>query len=107
MSKAKVDDADDFIEINGVDGSVNQWRQTFGPLLRLHTPRTQPLYEFPLNDNVSYMTLQEAARASETTWAKVAKVTGNVLEPDMRVRPMTDEEIGRYEELADDWAAEK
>jgi len=101
-------DADDpQTEINGVMGTIDQWQQIFAPVLRMTPVRTEPLYEFELDATRTYVTLPEAARLADTSFAQVAKITGSVLDPDMKVRPITDEESTRYERMADDWAAER
>jgi len=94
----------DTLEIEGVVGSVDQWRQTFGPILMMEPFRTEPLYEFELDATRTYVTLAKAARMADTSFAKVAKITGSVLDPDMKVRPINDEEVAEYKRMAEELA---
>lgn len=85
-------------------GTIDQWQQIFGLLLGMKPVRTEPLYEFELDAKRMYVTMAEAARLADTSFVHVAKITGSVLDPDMTVRPITNEEAERYERMADDWA---
>ena len=75
------------------------------PVLALQ--RDCPLFEFQLNDVISFKTLEGAAKASCVAFAHTAKITGRVLHMDMTVRDISPEEQAKYLELAEDWEALK
>lgn len=90
----------DFVEINGVNGSVDQWRQIFGKLLWM-----QPRVEFPrfgmkdkASGKVSYVSEIEAARL----WRYgLAELTNELMDSDFSIRELQIDEYASLNVIAD------
>ena len=90
----------DTVEIEGVVGSVDQWRQTFGPLLSM-----MPRPEFPLfgvkdkvTGKVKYLSEHETAYL----WKNgVVELTSELMDSDFSVRKMPIDEFAWLNVTAD------
>ncbi|MEX0918143.1 MAG: hypothetical protein WDZ93_03230 [Candidatus Paceibacterota bacterium] len=95
------------LEINGVFGTVYQWRQVFGPLLGLPVEYPDyPLYQMKVEGKEKFLSIGAAGVAFDNGWVDV-EIGGLVLEGPQSVRTITKEERERIREIADEHSASK